>query len=81
MLLNTSLLGVSLSNPFFAATLSFHFKLISNTPHGGQSPVFVILDLFAEPFDVHVPRSGVAHIFIAPDRVEELLPGEHLVGR
>ena len=41
----------------------------------------MILDFFAETFNVNVHRSGVSNVLISPDMVQQLLPGKYLVGR
>ena len=40
----------------------------------------MILDLFAQPLDVHVHGPGVAQVLVAPDVIQELFSGKHLVG-
>ena len=41
----------------------------------------MISDLLPETLDVDVHGTGVADILVAPDVVEKLLSGKHLIGR
>ena len=43
--------------------------------------MFVIFDFFPETFDMYVNGTCVTQIFIAPDVVQKLFPGEHLIWR
>ena len=41
----------------------------------------MILDFFPKSFDMNIDSSGIAHIFISPNLVKELLPCKNTVGR
>ena len=66
---------------FLSKFLYSCLELISDTPYGGYAPGGMILDFFTQPFDVNVYCPGIADVLIAPDLVQELLPGENMVGR
>ena len=59
----------------------FHLKFVADAPDSGDGPVLVVFDFFTEALDVNVHRPGIAHVFIAPDVIQQLLPGENLIGR
>ena len=40
----------------------------------------VILDLLPQAFDVHVHSAGVPNVFVSPQLIQELFPGEDMVG-
>jgi hypothetical protein len=40
----------------------------------------IVLDLAAEPVDVDVDGARLAGVVVAPDALEELVPGEDLAG-
>ena len=53
--------------------------LVAHASHG-EDPLGrrrVGLDPAPEPLDVHVEGLGVAHVVVAPDLVDELVPGDH----
>ena len=56
----------------------FDLKLVPDSPHRLDVAIRVGLgfDLAAEPLDVDIDRPVVAEVIKAPDKLEELRPGE-----
>ena len=58
------------------------FKFVTNAPDRLEIPLVAdALELFAKALDVHINRAGITDIFIPPDMVKKLFPGENLIGR
>ncbi len=41
----------------------------------------MVFDFFTQALYMHVYGAGVADVFIAPDVIQQLLPGKYLIGR
>ena len=46
-----------------------------------QTPGLVVFDLLTETFDMYVDRSGISDVFISPNMIQQLFPGEDLIRR
>lgn len=57
----------------------FDLKLVSYAPDSCEAPLRVVFDLLTKTLDMNVNGTGIADVFIAPDMVEKLLSGKHLV--
>ncbi len=58
---------------------SDHAELVADAPDGGNLPVRIAVQLFAETLDMDIHGAGISGEFIAPDMVEKLLSREDLV--
>lgn len=62
--------------PFFL----FLSEFIAYAPNGADAPFILAVQLFPNPFHMDIYRSGIPHIFIAPDAIQQLLSGKYPIG-
>ena len=55
-------------------------EFVADPPDRRYFPSLVVMDLLADPLDVHVHRPRITDVIIAPDLVEELFSCEDAVG-
>ena len=54
------------------------FKFIPDAPDGLKLPVVILAQLFADAFDMHIHRTGIAEKVKPPDLLEQLLARKNL---
>ena len=59
-----------------------HLEFVSYAPHGFNIPETVVLNaqFLPDTFDMGIHRAGIAEVFIALDRFQQLFPGKNPSG-
>ena len=58
---------------------AFQFELVTDPPDSGDRPGAVFRQLFPEPLDMHIHRTGIPEILIAPDVIQKLFSRKDLI--